>query len=379
MKKIIVAAAGLMLVGTMASSAMAEVKFSGDARARYYYQDNYKPVDGYDYDQFKSRVRLNVEADTKGGAYAITRFHAGDGTWDGGNSGTEDVFVDRAYVGVPFGPVTVEGGRQGRDTTTFLYYGDDVDGVDLNYKNDNTLVVAFYDVAAEINTDVDHDDNTNMGVVLVQQFDGGWGLTVAGVYQNNDANYIGLAPAEDTDGFLGTVEVTGAIGAASVSGAIAFAEQDTLANTSVAADDGFGGFISASMPLGPVDLTGIVGGTTDGYMWDNDDFGPFEMLGAVNQISTGVNASALGETWFVVLNPSYKATEQLTLSAVFAYVPTDMYVDGMDDRDFMEISGKVSYAVTDGANLIGRVGYLDTDDLYEDDPIGAGMSLEVSF
>ena len=41
MKKVIAAAAGLMLVGTMVGSASADVSFGGDARARAYYQQDY--------------------------------------------------------------------------------------------------------------------------------------------------------------------------------------------------------------------------------------------------------------------------------------------------------------------------------------------------
>ena len=121
MKKVIAAAAGLMLVGTMVGSASAAVSFSGDARARGLYQSNYDVGQSTADDEtgavtrnnekdnrFTSRFRLQARAEAAGGAYAIGRADIGNGVWDGGASGTADVGASKAYIGVPMGMTLLE-------------------------------------------------------------------------------------------------------------------------------------------------------------------------------------------------------------------------------------------------------------------------------
>jgi len=395
MKKVLVAAAGLMLVGTMASSAMAEFEFSGDARARFYAQKNYDEfsaisgVNTKNDTRWKSRVRLNVKATTKGGAYAITRFHAGDGTWNGGNSGTTDVNVDRAYIGVPFGPVVVEAGRQGRDITPWLLYGNDVDGIDLNWGNDSTAVVAFYDMNNENTaTTTSDNDNQTLGIVVTQKFGNGWDLLVGAAEQINDVkNATPGAEPTDKNAFIGTVQVNGAVGDVALTAELATQGKhfySSSANYNADDDTGFGGYVQASMPVGAVDLGGMLGFTADGYMMDGGEFGPFNMLNSVNVINTGIQFAALGETFFAVFNPSYQVSESLTLEGVLAWANVDdasttSYGDGSKNRDMIEVSGVVKYAVTDGAALKTYLGYLDTDNMTDDNPYAFGMSLEVTF
>ena len=122
MKKVIAAAAGLMLVGTMVGSASAAVTFSGDARVRAYYQTDYdfgRTAEGVRTNEkeqsWSSRVRVVVRAESKGGAYARARIRMADTTWDGTNqtrdrgAGTNS-YVDYAYIGVPMGQFLFQGG-----------------------------------------------------------------------------------------------------------------------------------------------------------------------------------------------------------------------------------------------------------------------------
>lgn len=378
MKKVIVAAAGLMLVGTMATSAMAEFKFSGDARARFFLQNDYDEISGFASDddtRWNSRIRFNVQADTKGGAYAIARLRAGNHTWGTFNPNNgQSVDVDRAYIGVPMGPVVVEAGRQPRDITPFLVYGENVDGVDVSYKTDVTTVVAFYDMIDEDLADANDDDASLLGAVFAQKFDGGWGLLVGGLWSDDNT----VSPEQD--GIAATAQVTGALGSVALTAELAFEEEENILHSGSVTDDGWGGYVSAAVPVGPAEVTGTLGFTADGFAYDQGDFGPFEIIGDVNDINTGFNPSVEGETVFVVLNPSYKATEDLTLSAVLAYFNVDQYPsNGTSEFDMFEISGRVTYAVTDGANLFATAGFLDTDDLTQDDPFGVGVGLKLSF
>ncbi len=375
MKKVIVAAAGLMLVGSMATTAMADFQFSGDARARFYLQNN------YDYSEFgnatasdsdthwNSRVRFKIEATTKGGAYAKTRVRLSDSTWDGteetrAGGESSNFYTDYAYIGVPFGAVTVEAGLMPRNITPWFFFDGRSDAVQVKYAADNTNILAFYDIDDENEDATEDDDAVTYGLVLNQKFGAGMALTAAAIYSDDEVN--------DEDGFAGTVKLEGAAGSVALAGELSFVEDADVD------DDGIGGYVSATMPLGAVEVMGLVGFTKDGFAMDDADFGPFVMVNDYSQIATGFNFAEYGDSVFVSVAPTMKVSEKLTLGAVATFINVD--VDGGDDTDMFEIGATSSYAVTDGASLNGIIGYLDIDDAYFDDnPFGFGLSLEISF
>ena len=125
----------------------------------------------------------------------------------------------------------------------------------------------------------------------------------------------------------------------------------------------------------------MAGFTADGFVMDTADFGPFVMLNDYSQISTAFNFAEFGDSMFLALAPSFKASEQLTLGAQvsLAAVDNDSGLNNNEDFTAWEIGATANYAVTDGANLKGIVGYLDTDDMTNDNPFGIGLSLEIAF
>ena len=103
------------------------------------------------------------------------------------------------------------------------------------------------------------------------------------------------------------------------------------------------------------------------------------MLQDYSQVSIGTDFSEVGEAFWAAIVPTFQATEKLTLSAQFSYVTVDPYAAGMDDQDLFEVGGSASYAVTDGASLTATIGYVDVDDLGNENPTAVGLSLDVSF
>jgi hypothetical protein len=371
MKKVLVAAAGLMLAGTMVSSAMADVTFNGDARARYYNQSDYNLVDSAD-SFFNSRVRLQWKATTKGGAYVVGRFRLADAQWDGTQQNRKgddagNLWVDKAYIGVPFGPVTVEAGLTYRTLTDFSYAWYGADAVDVFYKGENTSVNAFLQVNDEIDEanatdDADDDDIMAYGLKLDQKFNGGFGLTAYGMFQDDNQ--------ADADGLRAGMKVGGAFGAATVNAEVAYVEADVQGTD----DDGIGAYIDATIPVGAVSVYGIVGIANDGFVVDDDFAGQGIVMGNYEMIG-GFGLGEDGDTTFVVVAPSYKASESLTLGASFGYANID---DDVEDADLFEIGARASYAVTDGASLNAMVGYVDVEGA-EENPLGFGLELAVSF
>lgn len=411
MKKVIAAAAGLMLAGTMVTSAVAAeagVKFSGDARARYYFEDSYNGSDDLD-TKWNSRVRLKFKATTKGGAYAVARLRMAEATWDG-TSGTRDkdgatnLYADYGYIGVPFGPVTVEAGLMPRNLTKFFDWDSRVDGIQGIYKNGNTKVIGFFEKLDEDNVDTirnnvivagpttidqgttttfgEDDDRDRYGIMLNQKFDGGWSLTAVGRY-TNDARMdqttetfdvitstviASTTTSVESEGFDGTILVTGKIGEASLAGELAYRESDLQGSV----DDGIGGYLNGSLPVGAINIGAWLGFTSDGFTADKGDFGPFIMLGGVSQISTGEVIGSRGDTVWAALTADAKVSEKVSIGGVFGYQDTDL-----EDTKW-ELGATATYAVTDGAKLKAIVGFLD-DDAETDESFGAGLSLEIKF
>jgi len=241
MKKLIVAAAGLMLVGAMVSNASAEagMSFKGDARARGLYRDNYyfgeltdaagNKLDD-DKSQWQSRIRVIFQGESKGGAYANARVRFADSSWDGTQKTRalgegSNIYTDWAYVGTPMGPLAVEAGLLPWNLTKWSQWDQRVDGLNVKYVNDMTTVMAFYQKMDEFDnsaTDpvyrngkqigtmdlVDDDDMDRYGVYVNQKFDGGWGVVGAVMMMNDDQG----KDASDRDGVAALAEVTGTIG-----------------------------------------------------------------------------------------------------------------------------------------------------------------------
>jgi len=391
MKKLIVAAAGLMLVGTMVSNASAEagVSFKGDARARGLYRSDYNFVDS-DTSQWQSRVRLIFQGESKGGAYANARVRFADSAWDGTQKTRalgegSNIYTDWAYVGTPMGPLAVEAGLMPWNITRWAMWDQRVDGLNVKYVNDMTTVMAFYQKMDEfdetdiltvpvvkadgtagtliVNNDiVEDDDRDRYGVYLNQKFDGGWGVVGAVLYQNDDQG------AGDRDGVTVIGEVTGTIGNVAVQADGAWQEADVL----LTPDDPWGVYAQAVVPVGDVSLLAGAGATVDGFVVDGD-YQAFIMLSDDSSIATAYGVGAFGDTNFVVLSPSMKVSEQLTLTGVAGYLDIDSDADSA-----FEISGRASYAVTDGATLSAEAGYLDVDG-FEEPAIGAGLILVIGF
>ncbi|KGO35299.1 MAG: hypothetical protein ACWGKN_18840 [Desulfoprunum sp.] len=406
MKKLIVAAAGLMLVGAMVSNASAEagMSFKGDARARGLYRDNYyfgeltdaagNKLDD-DKSQWQSRVRVIFQGESKGGAYANARVRFADSSWDGTQKTRalgegSNIYTDWAYVGTPMGPLAVEAGLLPWNLTKWSQWDQRVDGLNVKYVNDMTTVMAFYQKMDEFDnsaTDpvyrngkqigtmdlVDDDDMDRYGVYVNQKFDGGWGVVGAVMMMNDDQG----KDASDRDGVAALAEVTGTIGNVAVLADAHWQEADVDPLLFSNGDDPYGGYLQAVVPVGAVNLLGGVGTTQNGFVVDGD-FQQFIMLSDDSSIATAYGVGAFGDTNFVLLSPSMKVTEQLTLTGVASYLDIDANDSFSEADSAFELSGRAAYAVTDGATLSAEAGYLDVDG-FEEPAIGAGLILVIGF
>ncbi len=386
MKKVIAAAAGLMLVGAMAGSASAAVSFGGDARARAYYQQNYDfgsvSVDeetgavtrDREQDNFvASRVRIQARAEAPGGAYAIGRALYGNGTWDGGNSGTADIDADKAYIGVPMGMTLLQAGRLPTDllrSTSFFEQDITRDGLQFDIMATDMATIGlwyFINYEARQNGDlVDDNDNSVYGIYADLKFGGDWGTRLGVLYEDDQV----LNDGRDDDGAYGGIEFAGPGGPVAVSGALAFDDRGE-------GDTGWGGFLKGGMQFGATGVALEAGFTDKGFVTDGD-YG-FIMIGGGFSITPYTIGSEGTSNWWIGVPVTFAVSEMLTLGGNLAYVDMDEFGEAF------EISGTLKYLISDGANVQWDIGYLgysqgDTNDIDEEDsPFGTALTFNVSF
>ncbi|WP_457574126.1 hypothetical protein [Desulfolithobacter sp.] len=432
MKKVIAAAAGLMLVGAMASAALAEVSLSGDARVRYIYKDSYDfgatTKDGYDY--FDSRIRVKVEAKAKGGAFMKARMRFDDYKWDGQGWGAwsedKNIWVDYGYIGIPMGNVTLMGGRMVGNFTEFFSYDTRPSRVMLQYQSGGLTVKALVDTlddanVGDDNSTIDENDDNDFrayGLIVSSKINNNWSVkayaryqdderkaddttttTITGTLTGTDNNVyiedpedITIDPASidyttettphtDASGFLGSIHVDGKVDTLSIAAELAYKESDVQGTD----DNGIGLYANLAYAMGAMTPSVNLGITRNGYTADGD-FG-WIMIGDIEPLSVVSNVgSSTTEWWWIAPTVKYAISDNLSLTGNLVYA--DVSDDDNDtatnlDASYVELSAMLKYTVSEGADLYFGAGLLspDFDDptLADDTAYGAMAKMQIKF
>lgn len=426
MKKVLVAGAALLIAGSMVSAASAEVNLSGDARVRYVGTSDYlrnlslnpngtlrEDTNGYR-DNFNSRIRVKFDATAKGGAFMKARMRFDDFTWDGQGWGAwkeaKNVWADYAYIGVPMGAVTFTGGRMPANFSKFFEFDQRPTRAKLDFKSGNFRLIGLIDVIDEFTSSVqdEWDDNDFMayGMVASVQINDDWSIKGYARYNDDqrewdstsrerfvpaDSNNPGdanagfiavtdttVTPHNDRSGFLGSIHAQGKAAMVGLEGELAYKEADVQGTK----DDGWAWYLQASMDMGAFVPAFIVGQTVDGYQAD-DDFG-FIMIGAAEPITVIKQVgSDIGDVFFAALTANYAVSDQFKLAGNLVYYDIDLNESdavGDDVRglaDAIEVSGSATYAISEGADLTYKLGYLSPS--YDGRVNAAGISDDAYF
>ena len=334
MKKVICAVAAFAMVAGVATVASAEVKLSGDARARFKVLDN-----GTDaHTKFDSRVRVKIEASTESGVYAKTRLKLHNGTW---GSSKKVLDTGYGYFGVKFNGFDISAGRQKVSWSDWFRSDDRADRLKILYKTGGTTVGYTYDQVLE--TKSADNDIFEHGVLLKQKISDNAKVGVRLLHVTNGN--------VDKDGFVADVYGTMDFAGNEVHIEAIYEEADAVGT----ADDAFGAYASWSATLGSVVPTVKVGMTQDGYVAD-DEVG-WVMIGDIYSIGQE------GDTIFVGASAEFAASEKLSFQANAVY----MDVDATTDDTITEISGEVSYKLVKGAKLSlesGTLIYADSENAF---------------
>lgn len=429
MKKVLVAGAALMLVSGIASTASAAavepgVKITGDARVRIGYNDedriglnnfgNVAPGTEKD-SQFNmdSRLRLNFTGTAAGGAYGKARIRMEGQSGDIDNdpaasqppmSAQENLWVDMAYIGIPFTDnFTVELGRY-RSTygplgATFNFAYDDVSSygakgiikfgdVELNpfvewmEEAQNGEYVRTFTVTSTVpvvtSTDlrtVANEDNDEMryGIHAKGKINKDW--TIGGMlgYQTDGRSETYNAARtiqyfEPNEGLFGSIYVNGKAGNFGLVSELAFSdaelnnfnswETDTWTTTNNGADligsedTGFGGYVMPSYKIDKLTLALNLGFTSNGYQPDRA-FGTGVMIGSAdNSRISAIRIGDFGDWLWAGLIAQYQFTEALKLTGNFVYADIDAWdTKGVAGDGPNTTSGSIASSTATGANI----------------------------
>jgi len=447
MKKVLVAGAALMLVSGIASTASAAavepgVKITGDARVRLFYQDdNYGDFGNITNDDantdMDSRVRVNITGTAAGGAYAKARIRMmetlmGDNDTDpaGLGSTSSNIWVDLAYVGVPFTDMfTLEVGKY-RSTygplgATYNFFYDDVHltGARGVIKLKDVEINPFVEWMEEAQNDgtatdkLQDNDEIRFGAHIKAKLNKDWNVGGMLGYQSDERKetavpVVGTTGFEANEGFFASIYTNGKSGAFGLIGELAVTdnalnnfnswEDDSATGTAlsdrIGSDDtGFGGFVFPNYQIDKLNIGLNLGFTDSGFQPDRA-FG-FVMLGSAD--NSKISAVRIGDTgdWlWAGLVASYQFTEALKLTGNLVYAD----IDAWDSRgpngegpyvtsgataaaldSAWELSAVLQYTISKGADVYFSAGYLapefENSALEDDGAFGALTRFELKF
>jgi len=389
MKKIIAAAAGLMMVGTLASTASAvESQFGGYWRTRMVNQIDFNGTDSGSEALVDTRTRLYYTAVFNENLKFVNKFEFNN-TWgdavggDVGADGTGIFRIKNSYVDAKMGNMQFKVGTQGATLARGFLFADDFSGIVAiaNVSDTVTLPFAWMKVEeqqATAGTETDYyaafpiikvsDALTlNPYVVLDHMNDDG----------DTSVYWVGIDADIAMDGmsFWAT-------------GIYNFGE--------VATDDVSAFLVAAGAEVGPVhaqafystgdddaadtDIEQFVMPAGSSYYWA-------EILGyGIYDVGTGYadtgNADDITNIWAANIGVTVKPADKLTLSADLWYAEkAEDDANGESDLGF-EVDLNATYMLMDNLKAQIFAAYLAAGDAYnadDEDPIECGVQLSLSF
>lgn len=411
MKKVLATGAALLMAGSIATAAEMDdqsgVKITGNARARVIYKDSYD-FGNTDQDAtttMDSRVRFEVRGTAAGGAYIHGRIRLAEEKFNGATdiSADSNIYVDKAYIGVPFNDAfTLEGGKY-RVSYGYGFMYDDIGlaGFRGIYDAEKMRIIPFLEVQSEgqssdIAQDVFEDnDSYRFGVATAFDMVENWQFGFIAAYDTDDR--VDSVDGEPTgngnaDGFWGSVYAKGTIADMfGLEGEFAYAENGVTLDKVQGAgdDDGYGGYVRGSWMMDALTLALDLGFTMDGFA--PDPFYGFVMIGGEEPINAVSIGGGLADYWWAGLRVNYAVTEALSLTGNLVWADADLNdnvpVDANRVYDLLEISGVLQYAVSKGCTFSWYAGYLQPDydgrldaaGVEDDGAFGTYAKFDVSF
>jgi len=387
MKKIIAAAAGLMMVGVMASSASAvENKFGGYWRMRGLSQINFDGTDSGTYSRADSRTRLYYTAIFNENFKFVNKFEF-DAIYGEDKSGYGDVGADgikveikNTYADFKLGASHWKIGTQGFAVSRGLLVDTDASGIFAAFDAGPASIPVFWYAVDDKN--IKGNERDVYGIAPTFSAGEGVSVTPIFVYDNNQSNW---------DNYYLGVDVDAKMDAASFWGTFYY-NFGTIDPTDTDIDLDINAWLFAvGGSTGPVHgqffyasgdddgrddkVESFVSAPGQSYYWaEIMGYGTFD-----NQVSNGSPGDAISNVWAGNLGFKVKPMDQLTLVGDIWYASLAESV--LDDKELgWELDLKATYALMDNLKLDVVAAYLFAGDATGDkDPVEVGARLSLSF
>ncbi len=360
MKKLLALMVAMLMVFGLASFAVAEIEFSGDARLRGTLKDN----PDYDSDSedssrwYDTRIRLKVTGTNDDGAGVKLQFTARENNWDGADTSTIRYDGDDyAYVFVPVSDnMTLSGGFMPANWGhKYWSWGSAYARLKLMVKLDAATVGAFTQKGGEtFGTDElnDYDINAVLAITKLGEFKVGAIIIMA-----KDKR---TAFGDGDGGNKIDIFFQGNAGDITILGELAQNSGDLY--ETAAGDSPNGAFVAAAMDLDTMKVSAALAMTKNGYT-ATKYFTPTVLIGTA-QPSALFNLGECGmgsttcDTMALVLTAGTKLSDEMGIGAVIAYATIDGYgaEDGAEGT-WMEIDAKFSYALGEQTKYYANFGY----------------------
>lgn len=382
MKKIIAAAAGLAMVGVMASSASAlENEFGGYWRTRMYTQIDMDGTDSGTYSVVDTRTRLYYTAKFSEGFKLVNKFEM-DAVWGGDGSSYGDIGADgksfeikNSYADIDYAGANFKVGVQGVVISRGLLMDTDASALIATFNaGDMALPFAWVKVTEEEEVGIERDAYAFMPVISA-----GEGLTIQPLFiydkaEGQDWNnyYAGVNVDMKTDAFSfwGTgVYQFGEINDQDLSAFL------IAAGASAGPVHGQAFYATGDDDAADGDIDAFVNPAGASYYWS-------EILGAGTFDPARANGpyDVITDVWAANVGVKVKPADKLTLEGDVWYASlAEDNAAGDSDLGF-EFDVAATYAIYDNLALRLVAAYLVAGDAYGDeDPIEVGARLSLAF
>ncbi|MCW5207407.1 hypothetical protein VU11_01805 [Desulfobulbus sp. US2] len=296
--------------------------------------------------------------------------------------------------------MTLRAGRIPLEFTKFYSWDIRPTRVQLIYKSGNLKLVPFVGVVDENSTKLDNwDDNDYMqyGIVPVLKINDNWTVKAFLRYNDDQREWmtdettetvggvdvvVPATPRGDHSGFDGTVNLSGTVGSVGLTAEVAYKAADWQGTE----NDGIGGYVQAAFSMPGITPVVLAGMTQDGFMADQN-FG-FVMVGG-NESTTVVNVgNGDGDLMFGALVLLHDISDRFSVQGNLLYAAYDYEDDSVAAGQLdsaIEVSGVMSYAVSESTNFEYKLGYLaptyndGAAEVLEDAYIGQLLRMNVEF
>ena len=391
MKKIIAAAAGLMLAGTMVSSASAvESQFGGYWRTRAVSQQDFNGTDG-DFTQADTRTRLYYTAVFNENFKFVNKFEFDNVFGDdvGGDVGADGkIFeVKNSYADFTTGKVRFKVGTQGATIARGFIMADDFSGIYAGANLGDAALLQFLWVKTEEEEAVGTEGDV-YGFLPIFTVSDQLSVTPYVIYNDTETN--------GAEVFWAGADVDFSTDNMSLWGTAIYSDGDFDFDDRLANDSASGWLLAAGGSAGMIhgqafyasgdsttdsDVDAFVSAPGQSYYWaEIMGYGIFDengLTGSPNDKISNVMAANVGV--------KTKVSEKLTLGGDLWYAAlAEDDANGADELG-VEVDLIATYAIYDNLNLDLVAAYLfagdavSTDGNNEEDPIEVGARLSLAF